>query len=176
VTSGFVPLPALDELDDPACVDALAPLFEGAPRFLRRLAALRPFGDAETLFAEARELAHAIPEDEQIELIDSHPRLGGPQGSVSALSFREQGYGSEAADEAAEAERLRVAAELDRLNDAYEARFGFRCCVFVAGRPRGALLPEMAAALGADRDAEMRRALDAVVDIAAARYSTLVVG
>ena len=40
-----------------------------------------------------------------------------------------------------------VAAELERLNDAYEARFGFRYCVFVAGRPREALLPGMAAAL-----------------------------
>jgi 2-oxo-4-hydroxy-4-carboxy-5-ureidoimidazoline decarboxylase len=59
-----------------------------------------------------------------------------------------------------------VAAELARLNAAYEARFGFRYCVFVAGRPRSALLPEMARALGRDRDAELHRALDAVIDIA----------
>ena len=42
-----------------------------------------------------------------------------------------------------------VAAELERLNDAYEARYGFRYCVFVAGRSREALLPGMAAALDA---------------------------
>jgi hypothetical protein len=35
------------------------------------------------------------------------------------------------------------------------------------------LLPGLAAALEADRDAEMRRALDAVIDIAQARYATL---
>ena len=52
------------------------------------------------------------------------------------------------------------------MNDAYEARFGFRYCVFVAGRSRAELLPDVAAALDADRDAEIRRALDAVVDIA----------
>ena len=173
MTGTFVPLPALDGLDEPACADALAPLFEGAPRFLARLAAARPFGDAETLFARARELAHAIPEDEQIELIDAHPRLGAPPGSVSALSFREQGYDTDAADAAAEAERRRVQAELDRLNATYEARFGFRYCVFVAGRPRAALLPGMEAALEADRDEERRRALDAVVDIAADRYAKL---
>ena len=49
VTSGFVPLPDLDELDADACAAALAPLFEGAPRFLARLAADRPVrrrGDA----------------------------------------------------------------------------------------------------------------------------------
>jgi 2-oxo-4-hydroxy-4-carboxy-5-ureidoimidazoline decarboxylase len=159
----------LDELDPDACADALAPLFEGAPRFLARLAAARPFGDEATLFERARAIAHALPEHEQIELIDAHPRLGAPPGSVSAHSFREQGYDREAADAAAEAERARVAAELARLNEAYETRLGFRYCVFVAGRPRAALLPAMEAALLADRDAERRRALDAVVDIAADR-------
>ena len=45
--------------------------------------------------------------------------------------------------------------ELDRLNVAYEARFGFRYCVFVAGRSREALLPGFIAALEADREAEI---------------------
>lgn len=171
--TAFVRLPALDELDPDACAGALAPLFEGAPRFLARLAAERPFGDGDTLFERARTLAHAIPEDEQVELIDAHPRLGAPPGSVSALSFREQGYDTDEADAAAEAERVRVQSELDRLNTAYEARFGFRYCVFVAGRPRAALLPDMEAALDADRDMERTRALDAVVDIAEDRYRKL---
>jgi 2-oxo-4-hydroxy-4-carboxy--5-ureidoimidazoline (OHCU) decarboxylase len=176
VTGAFVPLPALDALDAPGCADALAPLFEGAPRFLARLAAERPFGNPDTLFARARELAHAMPVEEQVELIDAHPRLGAPPGSVSALSFREQGYDSDEADAAAEAERRRVQAELDRLNAAYEARFAFRYCVFVAGRPRAALLPDMEAALDGDPIDERRRALDAVVDIAADRYRTLASG
>jgi 2-oxo-4-hydroxy-4-carboxy-5-ureidoimidazoline decarboxylase len=174
VTPGFVSLPALDKLDDAACAAALAPLFEGAPRFLARLASDRPFGDEQTLFEHARAIAHAMPEPEQVELIDAHPRLGAPPGSVSALSFREQGYDAETADAAAEAERARVQADLDRLNEAYEDRFGFRCCLFVAGRPRAALLPELEATLAADRHSELHRALDAVVDIAADRYRTLV--
>ena len=66
-----------------------------------------------------------------------------------------------------------VAAELERLNDAYEARHGFRYCVFVAGRSREALLPGMAAALDADRTTELHRALDAVVDIAIDRHAKL---
>ncbi len=171
--TAFVPLPALDALDAEARAAALAPLFEGAPRFLARLAAVRPFGDPDALFARARQLAHDMPEAEQVELVDAHPRLGAPPGSVSALSFREQGYDVERADAAAEAVRARVAAELARLNEAYERRFGFRYCVFVAGRPRDALLPEMEEALTADREVELRRALDAVVDIAADRYRTL---
>jgi 2-oxo-4-hydroxy-4-carboxy-5-ureidoimidazoline decarboxylase len=164
---------SLDRLSEPEFIAAMAPLFEGAPRFLARLAGGRPFGSAEGLFERALEIALAMPDEEQRELINAHPRLGAPPGSVSALSYIEQGYGGDAAEAAAEAEREHVAAELARLNEAYEARFGFRYCVYVAGRPRAALLPGLEAALLADRDAERRRALGDVVAIARARYRSL---
>ncbi len=160
----------IDALTADGCVAALAPLFEGAPRFLSRLCAARPFADADGLFESARRIAHALPIDEQVELIDAHPRLGAPAGSVSAASFAEQGYDRESDDDASTADRALLAAELERLNTAYEARFGFRYCVFVAGRPRAALVPEFEAALSADPASERARALDAVVDIAADRW------
>jgi 2-oxo-4-hydroxy-4-carboxy-5-ureidoimidazoline decarboxylase len=166
----------LDVIAPGAFAAAVAPLFEGARGFLGRLAVARPFGTVDGLFATARSIAHAMPRDEQIELIDAHPRLGAPPATVSSLSFVEQGYASEAAASAAADEatgRARIAAELERLNTAYEARFGFRYCVFVAGRSRADLLPGMTAALDAHRDDEVHRALDAVVDIARARYATL---
>ena len=164
----------LDALPADGCAAALAPLFEGAPRFLERLCAVRPFGDAVALFVAARRIAATMPEDEQIELVDAHPRLGAAPRSVSAASFGEQGYDRDAATAAAAAtddERERVAAELDRLNGVYEARFGFRYCVFVAGRSRADLLPDFAAALAADREAELARAIDAVIDVAADRWT-----
>jgi 2-oxo-4-hydroxy-4-carboxy-5-ureidoimidazoline decarboxylase len=164
----------LDELNAaaPATASAvLAPLFEGAPRFLARLVAARPFEDWRSLFEAARRIAHEMPESEQVELVDAHPRLGAPPGTVSPLSFREQGYDQAAA--AAAPGGIDVGAELARLNAAYEARFGFRYCVYVAGRPRAAFIPGMTEALAADRDAELHRALDAVVDIAMARREAL---
>ena len=160
---------ALDGAHAQEFVAAMAPLFEGAPGFLWRFSAARPFGSEDQLFRRARQVARLLPEPLQIELIDAHPRLGAPPASVSAMSFREQGYDQEAAESlASEAarERDRVAAELDRLNREYETRFGFRYCVFVAGRPRAALLPAFETALGQEREAELFRALDAVVDIA----------
>ena len=181
----------LDVIAPGAFAAAVAPLFEGARGFLGRLAMARPFGSVQALFKRAREIAHAMPLDEQLELIDAHPRLGAAQTEVSALSFVEQGYGDAGAgavsgvgDAAADAdadsnatvEASAVAAELERLNVAYEARFGFRYCVFVAGRSRAALLPAMTAALEADRAAEIHRALDAVIDIARDRYATLTAG
>ena len=154
----------------------MAPLFEGAPGFLWRLAAAgRPFGSDPRLFERARQIAHAMPEVLQRELIDAHPRLGAPPATVSAMSFREQGYDLDTAavlaDDAAR-ERDRVAAALDRLNREYEWRFGFRYCVFVAGRSRTELLPGFEAALARERDSELHRALDAVVDIAIDRAGT----
>lgn len=161
----------LDRLPTDEFVARLAPLFEGAPGFLGRLADERPLETWPALFDAARRLAHAMPEADQIELIDAHPRLGAPAATVSALSYREQGYDREAPD-AVEVEGQRVAALLADLNARYEARFGFRYCVFVAGRPRAELIPEMAAALERERDSELHRALDAVVDIALDRWSS----
>lgn len=152
---------ALDALEPDAFVAAAAPWFEGAPRFLARLAAARPFGDVATLFARAEEIVLAIPEDEQLELINAHPRLGAPPASVSAASFREQGYDRETAA---------AMADLERLNAEYEARFGFRFCVFVNGRSRPELVPVLEAAISADRGSEIRRALGDVVEIARDRF------
>jgi 2-oxo-4-hydroxy-4-carboxy--5-ureidoimidazoline (OHCU) decarboxylase len=168
VTTDPRPDLSIDDLDviaPGAFAAAVAPLFEGARGFLGRLAVARPFGSADAMFHAARDIAHAMPLDEQIELIDAHPRLGAPADTVSASSFREQGYGGDAP--------ATVAADLARLNAAYEARFGFRYCVFVAGRPRIDLIPEMERALGAQRDDEITRAVDAVVDIARDRYERL---
>jgi len=167
-----VTLPAIEELDTllpDAFAAQMAPLFEGAPRFLARLATARPFGSPGALFARAREIARSMPEAEQLELIDAHPRLGAAPASVSALSYAEQGYDRGVADSGV----AELAAELERLNAAYEARFGFRYCVFVAGRPRSALLPGFEAALAGERRAEIARALEAVVDIAQDRWHTL---
>jgi 2-oxo-4-hydroxy-4-carboxy--5-ureidoimidazoline (OHCU) decarboxylase len=154
----------LDSLSPAQFIEVVAPLFEGAPRFLARLATARPFGDEETLFGRAGTIALAMPEDEQIELIDAHPRLGAPPASVSALSHREQGYDRETTE---------AIVELERLNREYEARFGFRFCVFVNGRSRPALVPVLETALGADRASEIRRALGDVVAIARDRYGRL---
>jgi 2-oxo-4-hydroxy-4-carboxy-5-ureidoimidazoline decarboxylase len=153
---------APEEPINEAFVAEMAPLFEGAPRFLRRLAAARPFASADELFAAAEHIALAMPEPEQLELIDAHPRLGAPPGTVSELSHAEQGYDRETSE---------AIETLTRLNAAYEARFGFRYCVFVAGRPRAALVPELEAALLRDRDAERERALRDVVAIARDRHT-----
>jgi 2-oxo-4-hydroxy-4-carboxy-5-ureidoimidazoline decarboxylase len=192
------PIASLNGLSADEFSAVVGPLFENAATFLALLAARRPLASDEALWPAALEIARAMPEAAQVELIDAHPRLGAPPASVSAMSFREQGYSSSEAQPAGATESPgvaeaagaveppgvaeaagatesagAVAAELERLNQAYEARFGFRYCVFVNGRPRAELIPGMVAALEADRAAEIERAIGDIVAIAQARAGTL---
>ena len=162
-----MPLPTIQELnalDADAFASTLAPLFEGAPRFLRRLAESRPFETEEDLFGAARAVARQMPEEEQIELLDAHPRIGADPSTMSAMSHAEQGHDAPGDGQAW------VGDELTALNEAYESLFGFRFVVFVAGRPRVDIIPILEMALHADRDEELRRGLDDVVLIASDRW------
>jgi 2-oxo-4-hydroxy-4-carboxy--5-ureidoimidazoline (OHCU) decarboxylase len=168
------PVRELDALVPAEAAAALAPLFEAAPGFVARLVAARPFASEADLFERAHEIALALPEDEAIELVDAHPRLGAPAAALSEASRVEQGDagGASTGDDGST-----LAARLERLNTAYEARYGFRYCVFVAGRPRDALIPEWEERLASnDRAAELRRALGDVVAIGRDRYRRAAVG
>jgi 2-oxo-4-hydroxy-4-carboxy--5-ureidoimidazoline (OHCU) decarboxylase len=136
----------------------LETLFENAPRFCDRLAA-NEYASWDEVLARGEELARMLPEDEQLELIDGHPRIGALPSSVSATSFREQGYDRDPGTRG-------LQAHLDRLNQQYETRFGFRYVVFVNGRSRAALADLMEEALSAERDVELDRALSDVFSIA----------
>jgi len=145
--------------------EALETLFERAPRFVDRLVEL----DAATwveLFEQAEWVALTMPEDEQIELLNAHPRIGADPQTVSALSYREQGYDRVASS-------ITLQRRLDGLNDDYERRFGFRFVVFVNGRSRAELADVMARHLDADRAAEKVRALRDVMAIGRSRAARL---
>jgi 2-oxo-4-hydroxy-4-carboxy--5-ureidoimidazoline (OHCU) decarboxylase len=150
---------------DPA---ELAALFEGAPSFVARLQAVAADGSLAELLERAEAIALAMPENEQIELLNAHPRIGAAPGSVSAHSYREQGYDHDPGT-------AELQARLDALNEAYERRFGFRFVVFVAGRSRAEIAQLMERHLAAEREAEKEHGLRDVVAIArdrAARFST----
>lgn len=158
----------LNALDADGFASSLGLLFEGAPRFTRRLAEARPFESEDELIEAARATAREMPEDEQVELLNAHPRIGADPAAVSDLSRREQGD-----DAPPLADHAWVGEELAALNEAYESLFGFRFVVFVAGRPRADIIPLLERSLHADREEELRRGLDDVVLIAADRMNSL---
>jgi 2-oxo-4-hydroxy-4-carboxy--5-ureidoimidazoline (OHCU) decarboxylase len=167
-------LPAIENLnalDRDAFVSAVGPLFEGASAFLARLADARPFEDDAALIGAAYQVARELPRDEAIELVNTHPRIGGDPAAMSRLSRAEQGDGDAESDDASDG--AWVAEELAGLNEVYETRFGFRYAVFVAGRPQAEIIPLLEASLRNDPAAELRRAVDECVAIGEDRLQTL---
>ena len=92
-------------------VDELAELFSGRTRFVEKLAL------EDDPLAGARDVARSLSEDDKVEALAAHPRIG---------ERSPEQHGDDPA----------VLAELAELNRAYEERFGFRFVVFVNGRSR----------------------------------------
>ena len=131
----------------------LAELFEGHTRFVAQLAQLDdPLGQARKVLADA-------PEDEQIEALATHPRIG-QRVNVSDQAAREQGSDEDPA----------LLAALVKLNKSYEQKFGFRFVVFVDGRPRAEVLSVLRQRLQNSRDEELAAGLDDLVAIALDRW------
>ena len=76
-------------------------------------------------------MALALAEDDQVAALATHPRIGEPS---------EEQRGAEP----------EVLAELARLNEEYEQRFGFSFVVFVNGRTRAELVPVLRERLDAN--------------------------
>jgi 2-oxo-4-hydroxy-4-carboxy--5-ureidoimidazoline (OHCU) decarboxylase len=127
-------------------VEELTPLFSGRTRLVDELAART---DPLTL---AEEVALSLSEADQVAALATHPRIGEPS---------EEQRGAEP----------EVLAELARLNDEYEQRFGFEFVVFVDGRTRAELLPVLRERLENTRAEELETGLRALCTIARDRWT-----
>ena len=131
----------------------LAELFEGHTRFVAQLAQLDdPLGQARKVLADA-------PEDEQIEALGTHPRIG-QRVNISEQAALEQGSDEDPV----------LLAALAKLNKTYEQKYGFRFVVFVDGRPRAEILSVLRQRLQHSRDEELAAGLDDLVAIALDRW------
>jgi len=131
----------------------LAELFEGHTRFVEQLAQLEdPLGQARKVLADA-------PEDEQIEALGTHPRIG-QRVNISEQAALEQGSDEDPV----------LLAALAKLNKTYEQKYGFRFVVFVDGRPRAEILSVLRQRMQNSRDEELAAGLDDLVAIALDRW------
>ena len=131
----------------------LAELFEGHTRLVAQLAQLEdPLGQARKVLADA-------PEDEQIEALGTHPRIG-QRVNISERAALEQGSDEDPV----------LLAALVKLNKSYEQKYGFRFVVFVDGRPRAEILAVLRQRLQNSRDEELAAGLDDLVSIALDRW------
>ena len=161
----LAPIAELNEAPEASLPRLLAPLFEDVGILGGPIAAGRPYASWTAVVDAAEAVIAALDDAGRAELLGAHPRIGTSPDELarrSALSHAEQGAADTAADT-----RLAV------LNDQYEARFGFPFVVFVAGRPRSALVGVLEERLGRTRAEELHEGTAAMVAIARDRLAKL---
>jgi 2-oxo-4-hydroxy-4-carboxy-5-ureidoimidazoline decarboxylase len=114
--------------------------------------------EREDPLAQARAVLDELPEDDRIEALNAHPRIG--ERDVAGRSAKEQGSEDDPA----------VLSILARLNAAYEEKFGFRFVVFVNRRARSEIVPVLRERLERTREEELATACDELVAIARDRW------
>jgi 2-oxo-4-hydroxy-4-carboxy--5-ureidoimidazoline (OHCU) decarboxylase len=137
--------------------DDLDAIFERAPALAEQVDG----ADVEAVLSSARSLIAKMSEAERIAVLNAHPRIGADPASLSALSRSEQGAAAEVA----------TLGELAAMNDEYERKFGFRFVVFVAGRPKAAIVPVIRQRLRRTRAEELATGIDEFLAIARDRLT-----
>jgi 2-oxo-4-hydroxy-4-carboxy--5-ureidoimidazoline (OHCU) decarboxylase len=131
---------------------AVEEAFEGATPLALKVKAAGPYRSPDELIARARAVIPALTDEEKVATLNAHPRIGEDPKRLSARSLSEQGAAA--------------LAELQRLNEEYERRFGFRFVIFVDRRPKSAIVKVLQQRLRRSRAEEMAAGLQAIVDIA----------
>ena len=133
--------------------DELAELFEGKTRLVERLAEL------DDPLSRAEDVVATLSYDDKLEALNAHPAIGSKK--LSSRSAAEQGADADPA----------VLAELERLNQAYEEKFGFRFVVFVAGRPKAEILEVLRSRIARSEGEELDTGCQELIAIARDRWT-----
>ena len=131
----------LDEMSPPDVRQALFAVC-ATPRWADAVAAARPFGSPEGLYAAADHALADLTESDLDDALSGHPRIGGRAGSAD--SRREQA--GVTGDE--------TLAALAQGNREYEARFGHVYLVCASGRSGEELLEVLRSRLGNEPETE----------------------
>jgi OHCU decarboxylase len=168
------PIALLNQLPPGEFAAAVRPLFEAAGPLEAALYAQRPYASYADLIERAESIAAQMPLEQQIEVVNAHPRIGADATVVrsqSRLSYREQGYDREVGLPADEVQR--VYDTLADLNRAYEDRFGFRFVIFVNKRPKSQIVEVLQERLRNSPATELKTALSELFAIARDRCQQL---
>ncbi len=161
-------LAALNSGDVDGFVAALGQVFEHSPWVAREAFAGRPFRDVEALHLALCRAMYGAPAERQLTLVRAHPDLAGRLAQAGALtdaSSREQNAAGLDRLSAAEAD------EMQRLNGAYTARFGFPFVICARLNAKDAILAAMRARLVNPPDGELSTALAEIAKIARLRLN-----
>jgi OHCU decarboxylase len=157
----------LNESSQSEFIKVVSLLFEPAPPLADALFKCRPFADYNELIQKSDEIMKTLPQSEQIQVVNAHPRIGASSSILSDASKKEQ------ADTATGKELEQVLKRLEVLNIEYETKFGFKFLVFVNGRSRSEIVKVLETRILNDRSDELATGLKDMISIAKDRLSKL---
>lgn len=146
----------------------------GSREWARRMAAGRPFRDAEEVMDEADAVWWELGSADWLEAFRAHPRIGETKAEAGQTG-REQAWsaGEQAGMDDAAAETQRALAEGNR---EYEARFGHIYIVCATGKSADEMLALLKARLANDPATEIRAAAEEQRKITRIRLEKLLHG
>lgn len=148
---------------------AFGPVYEASPWVAEGVWPAAEEGgldDREALAEAMRAVVDAAPRDRQLKLVRAHPQLAGRAKMAEASVKEQSGAGL---DQCAPAEFE----AFQRLNAAYNARFGFPFIIAVKGLTRADILAAFQARLGNDPETEFAAAIAQIHRIAGFRLADL---
>jgi OHCU decarboxylase len=135
-------------------------------RWAHAVAAGHPYRDAHRLFDSAAILMETLTDEEWLEAMKAHPRIGERGGDAPASSEREQSRAMQGSPE--------TLAALTAENRQYEDRFGHVFLIAASGRTADEILAELRRRIGNDPAAELEEAKRELRKIAQLRLAKLV--
>lgn len=168
-----VTLESLNVMPLDAFVAALGDIFEHSPWVAQRAALQRPFATVADLHNAMCTVTTVASEQEKLTLLRAHPELGGKvarAGAMAEASRQEQG--------ALGLDKLSAEefARFEKLNAAYQTRFGVPFIVCVRRHTRDSILDRFAKRLVNTRAQEIEQALAEIGNIARLRIVDRVEG
>jgi 2-oxo-4-hydroxy-4-carboxy-5-ureidoimidazoline decarboxylase len=164
-------LAALNSADSGDFVGAIGHLFEHSPWVAEETYDKRPFTSLDELHRSLCETMLSASAEKQMALIRAHPDLAGrlaKAGQLTADSTKEQSAAG--LDKLTESE----GAEIQRLNDAYKARFGFPFIICARLNAKDTILAAMRSRVGSSLESEHSTALAEITKIARLRLNEAV--
>ncbi len=121
----------------------------------------------ESLQQAAKGFFLSLPEEHWLEAFAAHPRIG-EFGSLKEkfAATKEMAGGEQSGVQGAQEEVLQ---DLKRLNEEYEAKFGFVFLVFATGKSAGEMLSILKERISNSREQELRNAAEEQVKIMSLR-------
>lgn len=164
----MIALEQLNRLSLDEFVGRLSGIFEHSPWVPRRAQARAPFESRLSLLDVMRSVVQQASSQEQLALINAHPKLGArgrTRAQLTAASSREQ---KRAGLDACSDEQY---AHLQHINTAYFGKFGFPFILAVRGHDPASIIAHLERRLGHDRALELPTALNEIGLIAGYRLA-----